>query len=135
MLEFLNKKIILVVFGFLFILSLNILPAEASKDIDIEIKSSVDRERLNLGESLIFKVEIVGNFDSQPKVKLPSLDNFEIIAQTQSEQILFKDRKRFRKFILAYSLRPKKEGRFNIGEVRLIFKGRIFKTKPIEIEI
>ncbi|MDP3142775.1 MAG: hypothetical protein Q8N14_02355 [Candidatus Omnitrophota bacterium] len=69
-------------------LLLQVTPLVFCADIPIVVKSSVDKLKVTLDESVTFKVEIIGDLSADTKIELPGLKNiFDIISTVQSQSL------------------------------------------------
>lgn len=125
------------IFLFVAILILLIVPAVIQAEpADLKVKSSVDKNKLSQNATLILKIEITGVFQDSPEIKLPDLKNdFEIFSSGQSQSISIRDKQKKQAVVFEYVLSPKKTGKITIGEVKMNYRGKIYKTLPIDIEV
>ena len=100
---------------------------------DFSLISKVDKNKIGLGEEFEFTVEIEGDFRITPKIELPDLKDFEIVFRQSFYNFNIKGGKFLSKVKFIFTLEPKSEGKFLIGEVKVRYREREYKTEPIEI--
>ena len=106
-----------------------------AEDDSINIKSYVDKDKIKLNETIQLTIKIEGNI-SNPKIELPNLaENFDVITSLQSQNISIKGKEKSAILEFIYILQPKKEGKYTIAAVSLKYKGKVFNTEPINIEV
>lgn len=108
-----------------------------AKPPDVVIKSSLDKFKISLDDTVRFKIEISAALESNPKIKLPSLkpEDFDIISSSQSKNVALKNGIINYNIIYNYLLLPKREGKIEIGEVTLTYKGQVYKSDKLELEV
>jgi uncharacterized protein (DUF58 family) len=127
------RRILLFISILVLLICFAVLQAEPE---DLEIKSSVDKNRVRLNEVFNFKIEIEGNINRGPEVKLPDLkEHFKILSSSQSQKIIRDSGKNNLIVVYQFMLQPKKIGEFTIEEAQIEFQGKIHKTPPIQIEV
>ena len=103
---------------------------------DLEIKSSVDKNKLELGEAFNYKIDIVGDIRKFPDVKLPDFKkNFNVLSSGQSQGISLEGEESHLAMSYEFVLQPKEAGKFTIEEAEIKFKGRVYKTQSVNIEV
>ncbi|MFH1202146.1 MAG: BatD family protein [Candidatus Omnitrophota bacterium] len=103
---------------------------------EITVTAKVDKNTIAQDEKLKLTVEISGNTQQPPQVELPSLEDFAILASSQSENLtLSKDNKSESKISLQYILMPKKQGTLTIGSFAAKDKINSYKSDPLSIEV
>jgi hypothetical protein len=103
---------------------------------EINIKASVDKNKLSRDQTLALRIEISGILKGSPEIKLPDFKkDFEVISSGQSQSISIKDKEKSQIIAFEYLLTPKRSGKITIGEVVMAYEGKAYKTAPIEIEV
>lgn len=102
---------------------------------EFSLSSSVDKEKLTLRENLTLTIKISERIKGSPKIKLPELNEFEILSRNRTQNISIKKGKVSYSNSFSFILRPKVTGKLTIGSVELRYKGRLYTTEPIEIEV
>ena len=107
-----------------------ILSISLSQDINV----SVDKNRLEEGESIQLMIEVTGS-DNFPKVDVKGLkNNFDIVGGPYEQtSIEFINGKMKNTKTLKWALSPKRSGNLIIPELRGSIDGKLFKSKPIKI--
>jgi len=107
---------------------------------ELNFTASVDQTTVGLDESFTLNVTVSGeNMGSIPQPELPSLPDFNVLGQSQSQStnISFINGKMTTQNTIdfIYTLAPKKIGKSTIGPCRLKLKDRTHETQSIEIEV
>lgn len=102
---------------------------------EIKITSELNKNKVKMGEKFIFTVTVTGNFNTTPKVKLPSFSDFKILSSQQHSSYNIKEGKYEVRFIYEIYLLPKNPGFFSIDSVELNYKNHVYKTQPLTIEV
>jgi len=124
--------------GFLLI-SLLIWP-EGPRAEEFSFIASVDRTTLELHEELRLTVSVSGSgIRSVGEPKLPPLKDFDVLGRSSSQSSQFSivngKISSTRTIDYLYTLKPKRTGRLRIGSAEVTFKGRIYRTDPMEIVV
>ena len=107
-----------------------------SEPADLEVRGSVDKNKVALNETFNFKIDISADSKSTPDIKLSDLKkNFNVFSSGQSQRISLGGDQNSLGIRYEFILQPKEVGKFTIGEVEVKFKGKLYKTEPIEIEV
>lgn len=117
------------------ILAFILFSVSNSLGADLSLTAKVNKNELNLGENFEFTIEIGGDFQITPKIELPELEDFEIISKKSSYNFSIKGGKFLNQTEFIFVLKPKSEGEFIIGEAKIRYKGKDYKTEPIEITV
>jgi hypothetical protein len=107
---------------------------------ELNFEASVDRTTVGLGETFLLNVTVGGeNIGSIPQPELPSLPDFNVLGQSQSQStnISFINGKMttLSTITFIYTINPQKLGKTTIGPCRLKYKDKTYETQPIEIEV
>lgn len=106
-----------------------------ASDAQVSLTAKVDREKISLDTAITLTVSLRGNFQQTPKIEMPKLDDFEILSNISQSNFNLKSGAIESKSELIYILLPKKEGKLNIGEVKINYQGQEYKTEVIQIEV
>jgi FKBP-type peptidyl-prolyl cis-trans isomerase (trigger factor) len=115
----------------IFILS----PISNSFGEDLFLTAEVNKNKINLGEEIELKVEITGDFRITPKVDIPDLKDFEVVSKKSAYNFGIKRGRFISQIRFNFILRPKSEGKFVIGEFKVRYRRKEYRTKPIEITV
>lgn len=124
----------LVIYSFLLTLLCFVAIACAAEQ-DLSIESKVDRSVISADGVMALSIVVEGPMKEIPKLKMPTLDNFNVISTSRAFNIASAKEKRKSTFRIVYLLRPVSEGKFTIGSAEVEFKGKLYITDPIEVEI
>ncbi len=102
---------------------------------DFYVKSKVDKKTIDINEILKLIVEIQGSFQRTPDIIIPKLDNFEIISTSTMSNFSFDGKTIKNSLDLIYFLRPIKNGKLVIPEIKVKYNNKNYITAPIEIEV
>ncbi|MEW6088200.1 MAG: BatD family protein [bacterium] len=102
---------------------------------EISISAVVDNNKAALDDLIVLTINISGNVSSIPNPTLPKLQDFHVYSSESSQNVSIINGKMSVTTSFNYVLAPKKEGKFVIGPVELSFRGRVYKTEPINVEI
>ena len=124
---------------FLFVATVSLLIFFAviqTEPTDFDIKSCVDKNRVSLNDTLRFTLDVSGDTKITPDIKLPDFkQNFHMVSSGQSQRISLGGDQNSLGIRYEFILQPKEVGKFTIGEVEVKFKGKLYKTEPIDIEV
>lgn len=107
---------------------------------DVDVSSSVDRNKMGKNDSFTFSITISSKSSvSAQEPQLPVLESFDIIntwtgVESRSNFINGQFQVE-RKQTFNYMLAPQKEGKFKIGSANIEIDGKTYNTKPIDIEV
>ena len=112
------------------------IPALSSAN-EISVESLVDKKTLVMGDKLTLTVKISGQvIGSLPAPSLPGHNGFDIVgAPFQSSSFSFVNGKVSASKTMNYTLLPRSEGKFLIGEVMLSYKGNEYRSRPVEVTV
>ena len=95
-----------------------------------EVRAWLDRDSLEVGETVTLNVEAKGAITAQPDFTALRQD-FELLGTQSSQQIGIVDGKRSSSTLWAIALQPRRSGRITIAPIAL----GDAKTQPIELEV
>ncbi|RKY38785.1 MAG: hypothetical protein DRP75_03785 [Candidatus Omnitrophota bacterium] len=103
-------------------------------DEQISFSASVDKTKVSMNEEIVLSLSISGTTNvSQPV--LPPLPDFNIYSSGRSQKISIINGNVSTSLTFRYILIPKKVGRFTIGKAKITYKGKVYTTQPIEVEV
>lgn len=103
---------------------------------ELSIESKADKTVISANEVMTFSITIEGMMKQPPQIKMPALENFDVISTSRAFNIASgKDRKKKSTFKLMYLLVPRSEGSFTIGPAEIEYKGKFYTTDPIVVEV
>ncbi|MGR3292650.1 MAG: BatD family protein [Candidatus Scalindua sp.] len=117
----------------IFVFMLNMISTAYAKEINIVV--SVDKNRVEIGSHIRLTVGVQGAFDTDvPKLSMP--ESFSLMfgpsVSTQTT-IINNVVKVFRGFMYGFS--PREKGVFEIGPVTLEYKGKLYTSNSIRVEV
>ncbi len=103
---------------------------------DVNVKASVIPQNLPPGDmlDLVITVQYESTADIQSP-RLPNLSGFYLGGQQISQNISISNGVVSKEKKYHYSLRSKTEGVFTIGPVEVVVEGKLYKTKPLKVEV
>jgi len=117
-------------------LLLQIIPLVFSAENSIVVKSSVDKSKISQDQFLTYKIDISGDFNSDPQIALPDLKkNFDIVSTMQSQSLNVQRKQKTRQLAVVYILAAKATGKFTIAGAAIKVDQASFKTEAIEVEV
>jgi len=102
---------------------------------NISISASVDKNRVTLNEQLVLRVVVSGDVSDMPNPTLPGLSGFTAYSSGRSQNISIVNGKVSSSISFDYVLVPNSPGTHIIGSVVLDFRGNVYKTDPITVEV
>jgi len=102
---------------------------------ELSLTAKANKTKLRLGENFELQIEITGNFRITPKIEFPNFKDFEIISQQSSHNFNIKGGEFLSEMSYTFILKPKSEGRFMIEEIKVDYRGKIYRSEPIEIVV
>ncbi len=107
---------------------------------ELNFTASVDRTQVGLGKGFTLTISAQGDdIGGVPSPELPELPDFHILSRSssQSTSIQFIDGKMSQRQSIdfVYVLSPKRLGKSIIAPVRLEYKGNLYETRAIEINV
>lgn len=115
---------------YLFIISLCFITSFINAQLSFETK--VNKTRISEYERL--RVEFTANFDGD-FFEVPDLSSFRANGPYQSLSQIWTNGKHSMNKTYTYIIEPTRTGKFTIGSASIEYKGEIYKTKPIVIEV
>ncbi|MGZ3772752.1 MAG: BatD family protein [Pseudobdellovibrionaceae bacterium] len=108
------------------------------------VSSSVDRNEIDLGDTLTVTVSVVSDEDMEAQdPRVPELDGFDLMNSSQSTAVAQKlvntssgmqfETQRRKEF--HYMLSPKRAGSLNISAFEVVVNGKAFRTQPIGVKV
>ena len=107
--------------------------APARADSNAKVTTSVDRNRIALGETLRLTVTIYGSRSARPQ--LPALDDFAVRSRGRSTRIQIVNGQRTTSVQHTYTLEPQRTGTLRIGPVEAVVGGRPRQSEPLQIVV
>ncbi|MBC7464477.1 MAG: protein BatD [Bdellovibrio sp.] len=130
-----------IAFVFLFLSSF----AAYAADFNAQVKTSVDRNQLGIGDSFTLSILVQANDDFDDVViKLPTLTGLELLnswsdgKSSSTRMSIVNGKSDFTKSVAQsfnFMLSPQKEGQFIIPVIDVPINGKTFKTQPITISV
>ena len=103
---------------------------------DIQVTTTVNKNKVGLQENFEYKIEISGKSMSLPDPVFPELDEFYIISgPNSSTNIQYINGKMSSSKTYSYYLQPQKLGKINLPQVKLEYNGKIYTSNSIQIEV
>lgn len=128
--KMIKKFYTIIILTFLFVNNLTAVHAD-----EIELTASVDKTTVELGSYVRFTIGVHGAFDTdQPQ--LPPLESFSLgYGPTVSTQTKIVNNVVYVYRGFSYGLIAKKKGKFTIGPITLEYKGKTYKSNPVNVEV
>ena len=118
---------------FLFVLLLLIVPARVAAE-EVEIKASINADKIGLDDVLVFTVTIKGiNNPTQPAVS--DLDQFKVVQTSRSTEFRFINGVSSYYTNFVYYLTPQKTGVLTVPPVIYKYEGKHYETDPFKVEV
>ncbi len=107
---------------------------------EINFTASVDQTAIGIDDQIQLTVSVQGqDMGRVPNPELPDLVDFDRLGSTSSQStsisIINGRMSQQQTISFIYFLRPKKIGTLSIGACKLNFKGKIYETQPIAIQV
>ena len=103
---------------------------------DIQVRSFVRPKALSPQSLLTLTLEI--QYDTKQSIsspRLPGLSAFHLLEQNESSHFQSINGAVSRKKQYHYRLKPLKEGVFKIGSIEIVVGGKLYTTKPLQVEV
>ena len=125
---------------FIFIMLIFMTYASTVWGEELTFVASVDRTRVGLDDRLVLTISVSGqDIGGIPEPELPALNGFEIVGTntSSSSQFSFINGKMTSSKTMdyIYTLQPLEVGKFTIDSATFKFKGKTYKTDPIDIQV
>jgi len=103
---------------------------------DVKVSASVDKEKVEVGESFLYSVEVwvKGSNMKAPKVTLPSFEGFKVGQVWQETQIMLAG-ETVTKYVEKVELEAEKKGTFTIGPAEVEVGGKIYRTDSVKMQV
>ena len=124
-----------VIYGFLLLFMCFVAIACSAAEQSLSVEAKVDKSIVPADGIMSFSIIVKGPMKEIPRVKMPALDNFDVISTSRAFNTASAKEKRESSFRIVYLLKPRSEGKFTIGPAEVEFKGKLYTTDPIEVEI
>lgn len=102
---------------------------------DISVSARVDKSELSIDDTLTLTIVIEGETRSLPSPELPVMSGFRTYSSSRSQNISIVNGEIFASTTFRYILVPQQIGKLTIEPVQIAYKGKIYETDPIEIEV
>ncbi|MDR2191337.1 MAG: BatD family protein [Endomicrobium sp.] len=121
-------------FGFVFFAAIFFFAPGLFAD-EISITASVEKNVVALNEYIVYSLTVRGDSLSLPDPQLGRLDNFNQYGSGRSQNISIINGKKSASVTHSYTLGPKSVGKFTIPPSSIKYKGEVYSTQAIEIEV
>ncbi|PIQ98829.1 MAG: hypothetical protein COV66_13070 [Nitrospinae bacterium CG11_big_fil_rev_8_21_14_0_20_45_15] len=121
--------VFLIIFAVLFFCSIPRLYAE-----EITLSAEVDKNRLTLEDSIYLKITAHGA-QNTPQPQLPPLPDFRVRTGGTSSSTQIINGSISTRSTHSFILTPTKAGTFTLGPATMKVDGKLYKTKPIQINV
>lgn len=102
----------------------------------ISISGKVDKDRLTQADHLSLTITISGKMKDTPHIELPDFKGFEVLSKSSSQQnISRKSGRTTYSASFSFILQPQATGSLTIGAARIRYKGKLYETRPIVVEV
>lgn len=104
---------------------------------ELSLSAKVDKTKIEVGETFVFTVTISGDYRTVPNLDLPEFKEkeFELTSRNDSYKFNLKSGKIHSVNEFNCTLRASSSGKHTIGSAQVNYKGRVYKTEPIEVEV
>jgi hypothetical protein len=103
---------------------------------DVELKASVNKNKVNINESFEYKVEVSGKSMNLPHPKFPSFNDLAILSgPNSSTSIQWINGKMSSSKVYTFYLKPQKTGMIKILPVTIDLDGKELTSNDINIEV
>lgn len=101
---------------------------------ETSLKAQVDKTRLNIGESLTYKLLITSAEKDTPAPRLPKFHGFSVLSQFESSDISLKSGKLKAETAYVFVLSPQHAGKLKIEPAAISINGKSLSSAAFEIE-
>lgn len=105
------------------------------KEKKVEVKVSVDKKQVKVGEEFKYQIEVKGQFRMTPEIIFPELENFRIISQQRVFNIQMGKKGMISDSKNIFVLIPLQEGEFEIKGIKLRFGFREYNVPAVKITV
>lgn len=102
---------------------------------DISVSARVDKSKLSIEDTLTLTIVIEGETRSLPSPELPVMNGFRTYSSSRSQNISIVNGEIFASTTFRYILVPQQIGKLMIEPVQIGYKGKIYETDSMEIEV
>ncbi len=102
---------------------------------DIAVEASVSSTEVAVGEQFTYSVTISGSAGNLPRPELATLPSFKVYGAGTSSSFQFVNGAVSSSVTYNYAVIPQKAGTFTIPPAQLTYKGKVYKTAPINIVV
>jgi hypothetical protein len=101
----------------------------------VSVTASVDRNSVSLNEYIGYSVTVSADESSLPEPQLGDLSGFNRYGSGKSQNISIVNGKVNASVTYSYTLGPKSAGKFTIPPSSVTYKGKVYSTQPIEVDV
>ena len=102
---------------------------------DIRVLTSFDKRTVELSDTVVMTIKVIGKTGNLKKPVLPSVEGFDIYYVGRTSSYDFVDGESVHQLEFKYSLDPKKPGVFAVGPFEVDVDGVLFRTDKIMINV
>ncbi|MEA3297509.1 MAG: BatD family protein [candidate division Zixibacteria bacterium] len=102
---------------------------------DVQVKVSLNRDRIGLDEQALLQVEVSGTARNLPAPDMPSLPTFEVYSQGRSSNISIVNGQMSSSVTYQYLLLPRKAGIFPIDRIAVVYNNRRYRGNSVELTV
>lgn len=124
------KRLAILLILTLFAAAVSVIAAD-----DVQIKATVDKDRISQYDYVQLNVEVSGSGRGLGNPQLPKMDDFEVIGTSQQTRINIVNFKTERQQVFSYQLLPINTGRLTIPPVSVRAGNKTYKTQPIKVYV
>jgi len=99
------------------------------------ISANVDKTTVRINDSLQLEVRVQSGSPNVPEPHIPQINGFEIYSSGRSQNISFINGRFSSSITFTYNLVPRFLGKIKIPPITVRYKGRIYSTQEIEINV
>ncbi len=101
----------------------------------IEMKAQVDKQKISLGEELVYKLVVTATDEPLEKPEFPDFKGFLVLSQAHTSNITVKAKEAKVAAVYVFILLPQETGKLVIAPAQLKSKDKIVKSQSFEIEV
>lgn len=102
---------------------------------EISIKAEVDKLKISLDETIIYKLIVTSTEKNIPPPQLPDFQGLSVISQAQSSTVFFIKSDIKTILVYTYILAPKDKGKFKIEPSTTKIRNKTYSSEAFEIEV